>query len=56
MNCVSGTQCVPSSANTSTSFGTMPSARGLMSQPQVVTIMSRVPSPSSFMVGVVPAG
>ena len=50
MNCVSGIQCVFSSVKVAASFGTMPSTRGLMSQPSVETMMSRVPSPSSFIV------
>ena len=42
--------------NTSASFGTMPSTRGLISHPQVETTMSRVSSASSFIIAVEPVG
>ncbi len=41
MNCVSGIQCVLARAKTLASLGSMPSTRGLMSQPKVVTMTSR---------------
>ncbi len=56
MKNASETQWKPLSVAIFASFGTMPSARGLMSQPVVEMIMSREPSPNSFMVAVVPDG
>ncbi len=50
------TQWKPFRVWTLASFGTMPRTRGLMSHPVVLTMMSRVPSPSSFIVCPVPPG
>ncbi len=46
----------PFKVATFASFGTVTSTRGLMSYPVVDAIMSRDPSPSSFIVAPVPDG
>ena len=56
MKKASETQWKPFSVWIFASFGTMPSARGLMSQPVVEMMISREPSPNSFIVAPVPAG
>ena len=56
MKNASETQWNPFSVPIFASFGTMPSARGLMSQPVVEMMMSREPSPNSFIVAPVPVG
>jgi hypothetical protein len=56
MKKASDTQWKPFSVAIFASFGTMPRARGLMSYPVVETMMSREPSPNSFIVALVPDG
>ena len=56
MKNASETQWKPLSVPMAADFGTIPKARGLMSQPVVVMMMSREPSPNSFMVAPVPVG
>ncbi len=50
------TKWKPFSVVIAASFGTTPRARGLMSQPTWLAIMSREPSASSFIVAAVPVG